>query len=374
MFSLTFRWLLRAHMLLLLAVVLPAWSAIDPDLTADDSQGRVYLADGSVLVGEVTAIRGGEVTIKTTFTDADIQVPVALVQAFDRSVPTDLMLVDQNTLALETVTVREGQVQLDDKAIPLADIDIMNPEAWEEGKGFNWTGDTSAALAVARGNTDTNELDVSINTVVETVRDRYTFNGNIDRDDTGNTDGSRTDTADKWKLLGKYDYFLRNERNYVGFNLGLESDALAEIDLRTYAGPYFGRKLLNNDLIGLDGELGVVYVSTKYTEPQDGDAACVETFVANPDICRFDKQDYGAVNWNLTGESSILGGDSRLYLRHVGIVGVEGGDEVLIKTTAGLAFPLLFGFQAAAEFSFDYDGSLEQEIDQKYSFRVGYAW
>ncbi len=115
-------------------------------------------------------------------------------------------------------------------------------------------------------------------------------------------------------------------------------------------------------------------MSTKYTEPQDGDAACVETFVANPDICRFDKQDYGAVNWNLTGESSILGGDSRLYLRHVGIVGVEGGDEVLIKTTAGLAFPLLFGFQAAAEFSFDYDGSLEQEIDQKYSFRVGYAW
>lgn len=372
--SLTCRSLLRAHALLLLVVALPAWSAIDPDLTADDSQGRVYLADGSVLVGEVTAIRGGEVTIKTTFTDAEIKVPVALVQAFDRSAPTDLLLVDEDTLALETLTVREGQVQLDGKAIPLGDIDIMNPEAWEEGEGFNWTGDTSAALAVARGNTDTNELDVSVNTVVETLRDRYTFNGNIDRDDTANSDGTRTDTADKWKLLGKYDYFLRNDRNYVGFNLGLESDALAEVDLRTYAGPYFGRVLLDNDLINLDGELGVVYVSTKYTRLQDGDDACIAAFEDTPDLCRFDKQDYGAVNWNLTGESSILGGDSRLYLRHVGIVGVEGGDEVLIKTTAGLAFPLLFGFQAAAEFSFDYDGSLEQEIDQKYSFRVGYAW
>lgn len=372
--SLTCRSLLRAHALLLLVVALPAWSAIDPDLTADDSQGRVYLADGSVLVGEVTAIRDGEVTIKTTFTDAEIKVPVALVQAFDRSAPTDLLLVDEDTLALETLTVREGQVQLDGKVISLGDIDIMNPEAWEEGEGFNWTGDTSAALAVARGNTDTNELDVSVNTVVETLRDRYTFNGNIDRDDTANSDGTRTDTADKWKLLGKYDYFLRNDRNYVGFNLGLESDALAEVDLRTYAGPYFGRVLLDNDLINLDGELGVVYVSTKYIRPQDGDDACIAAFEDNPDLCRFDKQDYGAVNWNLTGESSILGGDSRLYLRHVGIVGVEGGDEVLIKTTAGLAFPLLFGFQAAAEFSFDYDGSLEQEIDQKYSFRVGYAW
>jgi len=372
--SLTCRSLLRAHALLLLVVALPAWSAIDPDLTADDSQGRVYLADGSVLVGEVTAIRDGEVTIKTTFTDAEIKVPVALVQAFDRSAPTDLLLVDEDTLALETLTVREGQVQLDGKVISLGDIDIMNPEAWEEGEGFNWTGDTSAALAVARGNTDTNELDVSVNTVVETLRDRYTFNGSIDRDDTGNSDGTRTDTADKWKLLGKYDYFLRNDRNYVGFDLGLESDALAEVDLRTYAGPCFGRVLRDNDLISLDGELGVVYVSTKYTRPQDGDDACIAALADTPDLCRFDKQDYGAVNWNLTGESSILGGDSRLYLRHVGIVGVEGGDEVLIKTTAGLAFPLLFGFQAAAEFSFDYDGSLEQEIDQKYSFRVGYAW
>ena len=80
------------------------------------------------------------------------------------------------------------------------------------------------------------------------------------------------------------------------------------------------------------------------------------------------------MNWNLTGESNILGGDSRLYLRHVGIVGFDLGDEILIKTTAGLAFPLVFGFQAAAEISFDYDASLEQEIDQKYSFRVGYAW
>ena len=374
MFSLTPRWLLRAQALLLLAVVLPAWSAIDPDLTADGNQGRVYLVDGSVLVGEVTAIRDGEVTIATVFSETEITVPAAMVQAFERTAPTDLMLLDESMLVLDTMQVRDGLVQLDDTSIPLTDVDIMNPEAWEEGEGFNWTGDTSAALAVARGNTDTNELDVAINTVVETVRDRYTFNGNIDRDDTGNADGSRSDTADKWKVLGKYDYFLRNERNYVGFNLGLEADALAEIDLRTYAGPYFGRVLLDNDLVGLDGELGVVYVSTKYTAPQEGDAACVETFVVNPDICRYDKQDYGAVNWNLTGESSILGGDSRLYLRHVGIVGVEGGDEVLIKTTAGLAFPLLFGFQAAAEFSFDYDGSLEQEIDQKYSFRVGYAW
>ncbi|MDC3406000.1 DUF481 domain-containing protein, partial [Luminiphilus sp.] len=87
-----------------------------------------------------------------------------------------------------------------------------------------------------------------------------------------------------------------------------------------------------------------------------------------------DKKSYGALNWNLTGESKFLGGSSKLYLRHVGIVGTDRTQDVLLKTTAGLAFPLVFGFQAAAEISVDYDGSLEQEVDQKYSFRVGYAW
>ena len=234
-----------------------------------------------------------------------------------------------------------------------------------------------AALAVARGNTDTNEIDVAVNTVIETIRDRDTFNGRIDKDDTGNAEtGERTDTEDKWKVLGKYDYFLANDRNYLGVNLGLESDALADIDLRAYAGPYFGRKLLVEERITLDGELGLVYVSTDYSDIQFDDGECLALAVTEVQRarCGYDKKEYGAVNWNLTGESTILGGDSRLYLRHVGIVGFDLGDEVLIKPTAGLAFPLVFGFQAAAEISFDYDASLEQEIDQKYSFRVGYAW
>ena len=85
-------------------------------------------------------------------------------------------------------------------------------------------------------------------------------------------------------------------------------------------------------------------------------------------------ESYGAVNWNLTGESSILGGDSKLYLRHIGILGVSGSDQLLLKTTAGLSFPLLFGFQAAAEITVDYDASLDTEVDEKYNFRIGYAW
>ena len=56
---------------------------------------------------------------------------------------------------------------------------------------------------------------------------------------------------------------------------------------------------------------------------------------------------------------------------HLEIAWRRTSDDIIICNDT---FPLLFGFQAAAEFSCDYAGSLEQEIDQKYSFRVGYAW
>ena len=363
--------------LLFVVAATPLSAAIDPDLTEPSNAGRIQLTDGTVIVGVVTGIRGGKVKVATAFSDDELKIPADMVANFEQIQETHLMLKDESMVTLPAIAVVDGALVLESETIALVDIDVMNPEPWEQGQGFKWTGDTSAALAVARGNTDTNELDVAINTVLKSTRDRYTLNGSIDMDDTG-TAGSdvRTDTSDKWKLLGKYDYYLKNDRNYVGFNLAVESDALADIDIRTYVGPYFGRVLLDNDMISLDGELGLAYVSTEYTQPQFDDIECLDSAGASrgPKACAFDKKSYGAVNWNLTGESNILGGSSKLYLRHVGIVGTEGTEDVLLKTTAGLSFPLVFGFQAAAEFSIDYDGSLDEEVDQKYSFRVGYAW
>jgi len=55
----------------------------------------------------------------------------------------------------------------------------------------------------------------------------------------------------------------------------------------------------------LDGELGIAYVSTEY----------------DADVNQEDNN-YTSLNWNLTGESSLLGGDSRLYLRHIGIIDI----------------------------------------------------
>jgi hypothetical protein len=93
----------------------------------------------------------------------------------------------------------------------------------------------------------------------------------------------------------------------------------------------------------------------------------------------FNAQDteYLGANWNVTGESEILGGDSKVYLTHVGILNVSDDNSVILDTTIGFGFPFFFGFEAAAEFTVDYDGAAaagKKAIDQSYNLRVGYSW
>ena len=360
----------------------PSLSAVDASLTADPvTQTTVELSDGSRLIGTVVDIRADKLYLATQFDEEDLEIGLEYVVSFDWRQPTEILLKTDQLVSLEGLLVSGGELMNQGEALSLTEIAIMNPGAWEKGEGYRWTGDTSAALVVNRGNTETDELDVAINTVVRSTRDRYTINARLDKDSSANADYDASspegpqnrkwiDTTDNWKLLGKYDYFLTDSSYYVGANVAVEADTLAAIDLRTYVGPYLGKKLIAKPNLVLDGELGAAYVQTDYLLPDE----CLQRSAVLAINCDEPSESYGAVNWNLTGESSILGGDSKLYLRHIGILGVSGSDQLLLKTTAGLSFPLLFGFQAAAEITVDYDASLDTEVDEKYNFRIGYAW
>ena len=356
--------------------------AVEASLTADPvTQTTVELSDGSRLVGAIVDIRDDKLYLATQFDEEDLEIGLEYVVNLEWRHPTEILLKNDQLVNLEGLVVSGGEVVSQQASLGLTDIAIMNPRAWEKGEGYRWTGDTSAALVVNRGNTETDELDVAINTVVRSTRDRYTINARLDKDSSANADYDASspegpqnrkwiDTTDNWKLLGKYDYFLTDSSYYVGANVAVEADTFAEIDLRTYIGPYIGKKLIEKPYLALDGELGAAYVQTDYLIP----ASCFQRTPVQKINCDEPSESYGAVNWNLTGESTILGGDSKLYLRHIGILGVSGSDQLLLKTTAGLSFPLVFGFQAAAEITVDYDASLDTEVDEKYNFRIGYAW
>lgn len=349
-----------------------ASAVVDPALTGDNSSKvSVHLEDGSVIRGDITGIRNDRLALRTDFAANEILIDTRRIAqlAWDRQ--TRLMLDDGEVVTLPALRIADGKVDLGSVQRPVIDIDVMDPAAWEQGSGYHWTGNSSAALAYNRGNTQTDEFDVAINTVVKGREDRYTVNAKFEQDYAyrlveSEVDGEirqvrrKNQTADNWKVLAKYDYFFQNPKNYIGANANIEANALAGIDQRLYVGPYLGRRLSNSNDLVLDGELGAAWVSTDYST----------------DVDREDK-DYVGLNWNLTGESQVLGGDMKLYLNHVGLMDVEDADQLILKNTLGLSFPLLYGLEAAAEVSLNYDGTAAEEredLDQVYKFRIGYTW
>ena len=52
-------------------------------------------------------------------------------------------------------------------------------------------------------------------------------------------------------------------------------------------------------------------------------------------------------------------------------------EQSIYRTTVGMRFPLLFGLEAAAEASADYDGGAAEgkdKLDESLKFRIGYTW
>jgi putative salt-induced outer membrane protein YdiY len=206
-------------------------------------------------------------------------------------------------------------------------------------------------MSMERGNTDTDELDYRLESIWRSKQDRYTlrYEGENDR-------ANNVTTVDKWYGRGKYDYFFDGPV-YGGIQGSAEHDKFTDLDLRYLVGPFIGRQFYEEPVFTLSGELGVSYVNEDF-------------FVAQDD-------DYAAGNWAINASSNYLGGDSRLYFDHRGILNLEDTSNYILNTTFGLAFPLLWRFEAAAEVVLDYDsGAVEgvDKLDQTYRFRVGYTW
>ena len=336
----------------------------DSDLleASDDAQtARIELNDGSVIYGDIADIHDGGVLVSTALM-GDVKIALASIKRLESDQAIELLTTEQDTFALSALTVVDGEVVLeDDDNLAVDQLDVANPEAWEVGDGYHVTGRVTSAVEFSRGNTDTDQVNLDLETTLESRRDRITVRADYEetstniREDGGGT--TSTPTADNWQIIGKYDYFLSNPRNYLGVNLGFNSDRFAEVERRSYVGPYFGRKVFTRETLKLDAELGISYVDTDFLLSED--------------------DSYPGVNLNLTGEAFFFDGKLKLYFRQVNLVNLSSFEQSIYRTTMGLRFPLLFGLEAAAEASADYDGGAAEgrdKLDQALKFRIGYTW
>ena len=219
------------------------------------------------------------------------------------------------------------------------------------GEGYRASGLASVAWLLERGNTLNDELDYKVETYWRSLKDRYTlkFNGEID-------ESNGVKNADNNQIIGKYDYFLENDY-YWGVKFAAKQDEFADLDLRAYVGPYYGRQFYERAIFKLSGELGLSYVSEDFFVAED--------------------QNYPGAHWDVKLTSDYLGRDSRIYIEQGGLWNLKDSDDIILGLTVGLSFPMLGNLEAAAEIVLEYDsGAVEgiEELDETYRFRIGYTW
>ena len=360
--------------LLMLPMSSPAWSDSDlPEASESQPPARIELIDQTLVYGEITDIHDGELYV-TTELMGDVTIALSSILYLESDRDIELLTTEQEKLALPSFMVVDGEVVLDDADnLTLDQLDVANPEEWEQGRGYHITGRVTSSIEYNRGNTETDNLNLDAETILESLRDRITLRADyeessalvLNKDDDGNAildaDGNEAkisqDTADNWRVEGKYDYFLSDPRNYLGLNVGLHADQFANVDRRTYASAYVGRKILTRDTLTFDAELGLLYVDTDFAVSED--------------------DSYTGVNINLTGEAQLFDSRVTLYFRQANIVNLQSTKKSIYRTKVGLRFPLFLGLEGAAEATADYDGGAadgKEKLDKTLKFRIGYTW
>ena len=320
--------------------------------TVTPTDDEIVLKNGSRLIGTVMVAKDGLVTLKTDFAGT-LSISMDQIVSVNTRNPVVVLLADETVLHPTSLIINQENLVLPDSAqtYPLEDLQAVNPEPWELGDGYRWTGSISFAWALQRGNTDSDELNFKFDPVWRSKRDRYTLNWSGEQDETNGVE-----SADNWLLTGKYDYFL-TDPNFVGLVVNAKKDKFQDLEIRYLIGPYFGSQFYDKPVFSLSGEIGFSYVNEEYIAAEE--------------------QQYGASTWSLNATSNYLGGKSALYFDQTGIWNLKDTSDVILNTTFGLSFPLMWDLEASAEMLFEYDsGAVEgvDDLDQTYNIRLGYTW
>ena len=316
---------------------------------------EILLKNGSRVLGTVTSSRDGVIVIDTDFAGT-LSIDSTTVDTMRTQGSLVIQMADGAIIRDQPIVLeKEGMVVTSDsgeqRSYAMQEILLVNPEPWELGDGYKAMGLVSFAWSLQRGNTDTDEIDYKLESIWRSLEDRYTLKMDGELDE---TNGLKN--ADNWSIVGKYDYFLEHN-NYWGGRIGAEQDEFADLDLRAFAGPFYGRQFYEQPIFTLGADLGLSYVTE--------------------DFITADDQEYVGANWDLRISSDYLGGSSRLYIDHTGLWNLKDTEDIILNTTFGLSFPLLGSLEAAAEILLEYDsGAVKdvEELDQTYKLRIGYTW
>ena len=134
-------------------------------------------------------------------------------------------------------------------------------------KAPRWTGSVNVGATFTDGNTETMSAAAGFDAERRGENDRWTVKSHWNYAQQ-TVDGDSQITTRNVGASGKYDYFATEKMYYLG-NVGAESDTLAGLDLRYYAGGGVGYQFRETEKMKLSGEAGLVYFAEEFSDNSD---------------------------------------------------------------------------------------------------------
>jgi hypothetical protein len=237
-------------------------------LAARAGADEIQLRNGDRLTGKIVSAEGGKVVIKTEAT-GDVTVDLSKVKTISTDEPI-VVKVGDSTFKSKLEPGEDGTVQVvpveggAPQALALKDLTQLNPTP------VKWTGFITVN-AVARGDSESENLGASANAVRRSEIDRMTFGaGYYYGRQRNKTTGDSEASVNNWFVLGKYDFFL-TKHFYLYAAARAERDPIADLDLRLIAGGGIGYQWFETPTFNLNTEAGLAWVYENFTHQPSED-------------------------------------------------------------------------------------------------------
>ncbi|MCI0506549.1 MAG: DUF481 domain-containing protein [Gammaproteobacteria bacterium] len=133
----------------------------------------------------------------------------------------------------------------------------------EEEKPSTWIADLGLGYVKTTGNTETTTVKGDIEAIKEIEKWRHTVNA-----EGLNTSDRDITTAERYFLSGKSDYKY-SEFNYIYATATYDKDHFSGFDYRTTFSAGYGRRIIHEPALSLDGEIGP---GMRYSRPDTGES------------------------------------------------------------------------------------------------------
>jgi putative salt-induced outer membrane protein YdiY len=224
---------------------------------------EVIFRNGDRLTGRINSVIDGRLQMSTAVA-GDVTIDMATVSSFRTDEPVELHLRDGSVLRQQVniapdagMIATAGTDTVAAQTVPVASVQKVNPPP------VQWTGSVVAGGLFTRGNTDTDNVSISINAVRRAEVDRITLGAGYLFGRQEGADGDRQTTIDNWFLFGKYDYFV-SPRLYLYASERLERDRIADLDLRSTTSAGLGYQWIETPRVNFNTEIGLAWIYEDY--------------------------------------------------------------------------------------------------------------